>query len=167
LATSARASSMRLSVPKGSPPEVAELEVLEHHQSLFAAAPLREGAHLRVGPDEQVFEHRHVLEEHDVLEGARDSQSHDPVRRRPNQVLAVEEDAAAVRAIQPRDQIEERRLSGTVRPDQPDDLSFLHRKRDVGQRDDAAEPPRDLLNRKKRHWRRDDMTARTANAFRR
>ena len=117
--------------------------------------------------DEQVLEHGHVLEEHDVLEGARDSESHDPVRRRSSQVLAVEEDAAAVRAIEPRDQIEERRLSGAVRPDQPDDLSLLQRKRDVGEGDDAAEPPRDVLDRKKRHRRRDDMTARTANAFRR
>ena len=158
--------------PEGEPArkpvaEVAEVEVVEHLQRLFSAAPLREGAQLRVRADEQVFEDRHVLEEHDVLEGARDSEAHDPVRGRSSQVLAVEDDATAVRLIQPRDEIEERRLPSAVGPDQPDDLPLLQRKRDIGEGHDPAETPRDILDRQKRHRRRDDMTVRTANAFRR
>jgi hypothetical protein len=75
--------------------------------------------------------------------------------------------AADVRSVQPRDQIEERRLPGTVRADQPDDLSLLQRERDVGEGDDPAETPRNVLDREKRDRTPDDMTVRTANASRR
>jgi len=75
--------------------------------------------------DEQILEHGHVLEEDDVLEGPGDSESHDSVRRCSCQLPAFEQDAPAVRAVKPRDQIEERRLSRTIRADQPDDLPLL------------------------------------------
>ena len=117
--------------------------------------------------DEHVFEHGHVVEEDDVLEGARDPQPRDRVRTRSSQVLALEENAAGVGAVEPRDEIEERRLPGPVRSDQPDDLALLQLEGDVGESDDPAEPPCDVFNREKRHRTRDDMTVRSASAFRR
>src|SRR5439155_15335551 len=145
--------------------QFSELEIFEDEVRLRAAATLREGTKPRVRPDEHVFEHRHLLEEHYVLKRARDPESRDPMSRRSSQVLALEEDPAVVRAIQAGDEVEERRLPGTVRPDQPDDLSLLQCERDIGERDDPAEASWDVLDRKKRHRTRDDMTVRTAYAF--
>src|SRR6266699_4150862 len=147
--------------------EFAELEIFEDVLCLFAAAMLREGTKSRVRTDEHVLEHGHVLEQHDVLERARNPESRDPIGGRSSQVLAFEQDAAAVRAVQARYEVEERRLPGAVRSDQPDDLSLLEVERNVGESDDPAETPRDVLDRKKRHRTRDDMTAWTAYAFRR
>ena len=74
-----------------------------------------------------------------------------PVRRRAQQALAVEDDLALVRLVEPRDQVEERRLAGAVRADQADDLALAHVERDVVDRDDPAEPPRHVLDREQRH----------------
>ena len=48
------------------------------------------GAAVRVAADQQVLQHGGVLEQLDVLEGARDAQRGDRVRRLRDQVLAVE-----------------------------------------------------------------------------
>ena len=56
-----------------------------------------------------------------------------------------------VRPIDPRDQVEDGRLAGAVRADQPDDLTLVRVERDVVERDDPAEPPRYVLDRKQCH----------------
>jgi hypothetical protein len=73
------------------------------------------------------------------------------VWRRAQQALAVERDLALVGAVEPRDQVEQRRLAGAVGPDQADDLSFGHVQRDVVDRHDAAERLRHVLDREQRH----------------
>ena len=130
---------------------VGELDVVERLQRLTAAAPLRERAHARVRADEEVLEDGHVLEEDDVLERARDAEPDDAVRRRASQVLAVEHDASLVRAVEARDEVEERCLARAVRADQPADLPGVELQRHVGEGEDAAEPPRDVLYRQERH----------------
>ena len=76
--TSARASSTRFSVPNGSPATGRcamrrEPDVVDRLARLRLAA-----AAARVRADEHVVEHRHRLEELDVLERAGDAAAHDP-----------------------------------------------------------------------------------------
>ncbi len=147
--------------------EFAELEIFEDMLRLFAAATLRERTKPRVRADEHVLEDGHVLEQHDVLKRARDPESRHPIGRCSSQVFPLEHNAAAVRAVEAGDEIEERRLPGAVRPDQPDDLSLLQVERNIRESHDPTEPARDVLDRKKRHRTRDDMTVPTEYAFRR
>src|SRR4029450_10931717 len=81
----------------------------------------------------------------DALEGARDPAPDDCVRRSSEQALAVERDLPRVGLGEPRDHVERGRLPRAVRPDQARDLALLDRERDVVERDDAAEPPRYVL----------------------
>ena len=53
--------------------------------------------------------------------------------------LALELDVATVRRVEPRDEVEDSRLAGSVRTYQPDDLALRHVERDVVDGDDAAE----------------------------
>src|ERR671920_1984399 len=46
-------------------------------------------------------------------------------RGHPAQVLAVERPGPGVRLVEPREQVEQRRLAGTVGPDQPGDATPL------------------------------------------
>src|SRR5207248_8026877 len=94
----------------------------------------------RMPSDLDVLEHRHAREELDVLERPRDAPADDPVGRRSQQALAGEGDLARIRAVQAGDQVEERRLAGAVRADQPGNLALLDREPDVVDGDDAAEP---------------------------
>src|SRR5205085_7182654 len=87
----------------------------------------------------------------DVLERPRDPLADDPMRRGAEQALAVERDLARVRPVEPGDQVEERRLAGAVRADQPADLAALDAERDVVDGDDAAEAPRHVLEREQGH----------------
>ena len=57
------------------------------------------------------------------------------------EVASVEEDLAAVRLVEPRDDVEERRLAGAVGPDQAADLAQLEVEGDSVERDDTPESP--------------------------
>src|SRR5207302_1565133 len=61
------------------------------------------------------------------------------------EVLAVVMDVAAVARHDAGDAVEERRLAGAVRSDQPERLALLEREGHAGQRIDAAEAHRDAL----------------------
>src|SRR2546422_11412968 len=100
-----------------------------------------------------------MLEELYVLKRARDPESRDPMSRRSSQVLALEEDPAAVRAIQAGGEGEERRLPRTVRPHQPDDLSPLQCERDNRGRDDPPQTPGHGPRRQKRPRTRGGIAA--------
>ena len=83
---------MRLSVPNGSPAAgrgayAAEAEVVERLEGVLRRRALREDPAARMRPDEHVLEHRHVREEHDVLERARDAEPDDLVRALAQDVL--------------------------------------------------------------------------------
>ena len=60
--------------------------------------------------------------------------------------LALEQDVAAVRRVEPADAVEQCRLAGAVRADQPEDLAFVDRERDAVERDDAAKAHRDIAD---------------------
>ena len=145
LATSARASSTRFWIPYGNaaagnsarsrePDDVEDLERLGLPHLPPAA----------VRADEHVLEHGHRPEELDVLERARDALAHDLVRGCLEDRRAVEQHLAGVRPVEPRDDVEGRRLAGAVRPDQAGDVSFLDVERHAVERDDSAEAQGDV-----------------------
>ena len=67
--------------------------------------------------DQHILEDRHALEQADILEGPRDTQTTDPVARRTRELDAVEPDRATRRSVEARDQIKQHALARTVRPD--------------------------------------------------
>ena len=87
----------------------------------------------RVHADQHVLEHAHLVEAALVLEGARDAERGDPVRRQPGQlVLSVgEQDLAPGRWMQAGDGVEKGGLAGAVRPDQAENLALGHGQVDV------------------------------------
>ncbi len=77
-----------------------------------------------VRADHHVLEQRHRREQRQVLERAGDAEPGDAVRRHVEQVLAVEPHRARRRLVDAADDVEHRRLAGTVRTDQAADLAL-------------------------------------------
>src|SRR5215218_3168150 len=145
-----------LQSPEGKPRgrtigEPGQAEVLERLQRLRAGSALAERPHACVRADEDVLGHRHRRKEDDVLERARHVLPDDPVRRRAEQVLTGEDDATRIGLVEPRDHVEERRLAGAVRADQPRDRFFLGRERHPVERNDPPEAARDVVDREQSH----------------
>jgi hypothetical protein len=63
--------------------------------------------------------------------------------RHPREIDAAEPNTAVVRRSHARDDVEQRCLSGTVRPDDAEHLALVHVERDVVECGDATEPNRD------------------------
>src|ERR1700741_5074457 len=82
--------------------------------SLGRKEPAREGAraHPPVPRHEQVLDERQMRKKLAVLEGAGDAGLRHRMRRKADEVLAVERDAAARRAVDARDAVEDTRLAG-------------------------------------------------------
>ena len=154
---SARAISTRFCRPYGSSPRLRLAPHPRGPRTRASPAARRVAAANHVAAvrsDDDVLLDRHGREELDVLERPRDAAVDDAVRRRPQQRLPVEDEIARLRLVQPRDHVEERRLAGAVRADQPDDLARVRLDRDVVQRDYPAEQPGDVLDREQgRHPR--------------
>src|SRR4051812_6536888 len=74
--------------------------------------------------------HHHVLQDGEPrerphhLEGAAHAPAGEPERAEARHVLAEERDGPLRRTQVSRDEVEERRLAGTIRPDEPDDFSL-------------------------------------------
>src|SRR5262249_41369707 len=98
-----------------------------------------------------VFEDGQRGKEREVLEGPRDAEPDDAMRRDSAQVVAVEGDASTRRLVDAADAIEQRRLAGTVGPDERADLTGVDRERQVDQGNDAAELDAYLLDVQQRH----------------
>ncbi len=109
-------------------------------------------AHPAVLAKTDVVERRHVLEEPDVLEGARDPKRRDLVRFGARDLAVLEDDAAARRWEDAGDPVEESGLSRTVRTDEGEDLALLDVECHVVDRDEAAEAFRDVVDPQDR-WR--------------
>ncbi len=75
--------------------------------------------------DHDVLEDGHGGEEADVLEGACHAQLQDLVGSEAHYVLPAEDDGTLVRGLHPRDQVEERGLSGPIWPDDADNLALV------------------------------------------
>jgi hypothetical protein len=70
------------------------------------------------------------------------------VRRALQDALALHQNVAGARLVEPAQAIEEGGLAGAVRPDQTEDLALMHVKGHAVQRDNAAEHDADVANRK-------------------
>jgi hypothetical protein len=92
-----------------------------------------------LGGDHQVLTHRQVVEQLCALPRPREPAARACVRRHPGEIPPVELGPARV-PDEARDRVDERRLAGAVRPDQPDELSFLDGDVDRVHGADAAEP---------------------------
>ena len=89
--------------------------------------------------DEDVVEHGELGEHLGVLERLDETSGRDLVGAEAAHVLALPQHRAGARRSQPRDHVEERRLAGTVRADDADDLAALDRERHVRDGDQAAD----------------------------
>src|SRR5262249_49895658 len=94
----------------------------------------RPAAHLEGKRD--VATHIHMREQRVVLEHHSDVA---PGRRRERHVLAAEQDAALLRQLEARDNLEKRRLAGTARPEDGQEFARLDLKIDAVERDDRSE----------------------------
>jgi hypothetical protein len=103
-----------------------------------------------MGADPHVVAHRQVGEQRHVLEGAADADFGNAVRRALEDALALHQNIARARLIEPAETIEQRGLAGAIRPDQAEDLSLDHVERHAVQRDNAAEHDADVVNREQR-----------------
>ena len=108
------------------------------------------GARAHVAADHHVLQRRQVGEQPDVLERAGDSARGDLVGLQALQHVAVEREVPAVGHVDAGEHVEQRRLAGAVRADQPVDLAVADREPDVGERLHAAEALRDALRRQQR-----------------
>ncbi len=80
------------------------------------------------------------------LEGARNPSPRHRVGRESGDRPAVEDDAAGARRQLPRDEVEQRRLPGAVRPDDGPSLRCAHGERDAIDGGERAETPRESLD---------------------
>ena len=103
------------------------------------------GARVRVRGGHHVLLDRHVEEEPQRLERARDAELRDLVRREADEVAALEQHLALVGPVDTGDQVEQRRLARAVRPDHADDLALVDVQVEVGDHVQAAERLRDSL----------------------
>ena len=92
--------------------------------------------------DLHVLEHGQAREDVGALEGARQAEPADRVRRPPGDVAAAEIDAAGVRDQVPGDHVEQRGLARAVGADDRRDLAGLHTQAHSAQGLEAAEGPR-------------------------
>ena len=104
--------------------------------------------HPQVAAGHDVVQHRHALEQRDVLERARDALARGLVRA-PSACACVPRNVIApeLRMVDAVDHVEHRALARAVRPDDRADLVLAHVEAHVGERLHAAEGERDVLER--------------------
>ena len=90
-------------------------------------------------PDEHVADDAHVVEQPDVLKGARQALAVDDDGRQPGDALAVQHDFPLGGLVNARQHIEHGGLARAVRADQPVDLIFSDLKVEAVYRLQAAE----------------------------
>src|ERR1700677_4325692 len=122
-------------------------DLLGERRAMSQGLPEQALAHAQVSPRHDVVERRHALEQRDVLERARYAVACRFVRAHARARLAAKQDLALLRLVEAVDDVEHRRLAGAVRPDDRANLAFADVERHVGDRPDAAERKRDVLER--------------------
>jgi len=112
----------------------------------------------RVHSDEHVFEAREVLEQPDVLEGARDAGCGDAIGAKTGDLVLLEPGLARFIGHVAGDHVHQRCLAGAVGADQALDRPFLHLQRHSVDGVHAAEVPLDLIQAKKHGLQSDAAT---------
>src|SRR5450830_781428 len=103
------------------------------------------GMHLGITPGHDVVEHGHALEQRNVLEGPRNALSRHFAGMHAVALLTAKNDVAFLRMVDAVDDVDHRALAGAIGADDGADLMFSYIERDVGQRLDAAEGQRNIL----------------------
>jgi hypothetical protein len=104
------------------------------------------GATMGVMSDQKVLQHRGILEQLDVLEGSRNPEPGDPMRRRTTKVDVSEQHIAAGRLVDPTDEVEDRRFSRAIWTNQREDLAAPHVEAHPIDRAHATEANRQISN---------------------
>ena len=105
--------------------ELADLLLLAAHARRAQHRAEDAGLRVPVRGRHHVLAHGHVEEEAQRLERARDPAARDLVRLEALDARAGEDDVAAGRHVDARDEVEQRRLAGAVRADHADDLALV------------------------------------------
>ena len=96
--------------------------------------------------DHDIVAHAHAPEDRRLLEGTDHTLSCHPVRSAAGDALAAEADAAGTRGQEGGDQLEEGGFSRPVRPDDGEDLAFLHMEGDAIHGGEPTEAFGDVIN---------------------
>src|SRR5713226_5968609 len=108
--------------------------------------------------DQEVTERGRILEQFDVLECAGDTEPGDAECGLLGDVLILEINLARGRAVDPRDQVEDRAFAGPIGADDREYLALLNREADRVDRLQAAEMQRQILGAEITHRFRSDFT---------
>ena len=122
------------------------LELLPPHRGKEQEMGQRRRAPVDMTADQEVLQNGGVLEELDVLEGAREAERCDAMRRQRGDVAAREPNAPAVGEVDAAHQVEERRLAGSVRSDDGEHLALLDLEAHVVDGANAPEADRQVRN---------------------
>ena len=109
------------------------------------------GGHMDVAPDQDVLQHIGVVEQFNILEGARNAQPGNLVGHDTGDVAAFKMDAAGGRVIDAADQVEDGRLAGAIGPDDGEDAALLDFERHAVYRADSAKVHCKIAYREKAH----------------
>jgi hypothetical protein len=109
-----------------------------------------------VPAQQQVLEHRGVLEQLDVLEGARDAAPGDLVRGHAGDVLVAEDEPPVGGLVDARDEVEDGGLARAVGPDDREHLAHLDLEGHRVDGPDAAEAHPEVVGREEGHRRRSE-----------
>jgi hypothetical protein len=111
-----------------------ERERRGERRGAFGARPRQVAAEL------EVLAHRHRGEEAPSFGNDGDAGGAEAMRGQPGDVDAVDDDAPGARALDAAERVDERRLAGTVRPDDREQLAGTQRQRDAPERRRRAVP---------------------------
>ncbi len=125
---------------------VAVFDFFTHGRTMAQELPEEIAMHLQRAPGHNIVERRHAAEQRDILKRARDAAICRIVRAHLRAGLTLECDAPLLGLIEPVDDIEHRRLAGTVRPDNRANLAFMDIERNVADRFHAAERQRNVFH---------------------
>src|SRR5258705_4227478 len=113
---------------------------------------------MAVPADQKVAEHSRILEQFDVLERAGDAELRDAECGLVRDVLILEIDPARGRAVDPRDQVEDRTFSRSIGTDDGKYLALLDGEADGVDRLQASEMQGQIFGTEIAHRFRSDFT---------
>jgi hypothetical protein len=96
--------------------------------------------------DQHVVEHRQLLEQGRLLEGAHEAERGDAAGAQARDVPSLEQHPSRRGRVEAADDVEGGGLAGAVRTDQAADLAPLDREREIVDRAEAAKPPAQPLD---------------------
>jgi hypothetical protein len=97
-------------------------------------------------PYHNILEHRHRLEQGEILEGASNPERRDMIRSQRHERPIFEENLAPGWGIEPTETVKEGRFTRAVRANEANNVPLCHLKRDAIQSDDTPELDGQILD---------------------